>query len=53
MRFWGRRSRFLYAAPGEIERQIELAREQIISHLRLLHWVLNDNELDEYYYDCL
>ena len=45
MRFWGKRGRFLYAAPGEIERQIQLARERISAHLRLLHGVLDGNDL--------
>ena len=53
MRFWGRRDRLLYFAPEEIERQIELATERVSAHLRLLHWVLDGNKLDEFYYDCL
>ena len=52
MRFGGRRGRFLYA-PEKIERQLELAKERISAHLRLLHWVLDDNKLDEYYHNCL
>ena len=53
MRFWGRRGRFLYATPEGIERKRELARERTSAHLRLLHWVLDGNELDEFYFDCL
>ena len=46
MRFWGRCGRFLYAAPEEIERQIELARERVCAHLRLWHWVHDGNDFD-------
>ena len=48
MGFWGRRARFLYAAPEEIERQIELARERTSDHLRRLCWVLDGNKLKKY-----
>ena len=53
MTFWARCGHFLYATPEGIERKRELARERTSAHLRLLHWVLDGNELNEYYYDCL
>ena len=53
MRCWGRHGRFLYAAPEEVERHIEVAKQRLSAYLRLLHWVLDGNALDEYYYECL
>ena len=48
MNFWVRRGGLRYAAPEEIERQIELAKEWTSGHLRRLCWVLDGNKLKEY-----
>ena len=48
MRSRGWPLRFLRAAPEELQRQIELARQRVDAHLRILDWVIEGNSLDEY-----